>query len=73
MGVSATDIAYKSYKVEPNPGIYKSFKGDVPTEKGNIHVEYDGKNLSVLSELDGGTLIWNGKEYSIPQNAEIIV
>ena len=73
LGVSATDTAYKSYKVEPNPGIYKSFKGDVPTEMGNIHVEYDGEKVTVLSELDGGTLIWNGKEYAIPKKQNLTV
>ena len=73
LGVYPTDVAYKSYKVEPNPGIYKSFKGDVPTEMGNIHVEYDGEKVTVLSELDGGTLIWNGKEYAIPKKQSLTV
>ncbi|MBQ8758284.1 MAG: alpha-rhamnosidase, partial [Clostridia bacterium] len=73
LGVYPTDVAYKTYKVEPNPGIYNSFKGDVPTEKGNIHVEYDGRVVSVLSEIDGGTLVIGGVEYDIPKGEMVCV
>ena len=73
LGVFPTSPAYETYTVEPNAGRYETFVGDVPTEKGNIHVEYDHGKVTVLSELDGGTLIVNGKSYAIPKGEKITV
>ncbi len=71
LGVKSTSPAYATYTVEPNPGKYTSFSGDVPTEKGNIRVSYENGRVTVLSELDGGTLIWNGKRVDIPKNTPV--
>ena len=68
LGVYPTAPAYETYAIKPQAGIYQSFKGDVPTEKGNIHVEYDNGTVSVLSELEGGVLIVGGKEYAIEKD-----
>ena len=73
LGVAATSPAYETYTVAPQPGKYKSFAGDVPTEKGNIHVEYKDGTVSVLSELTGGTLIFGGKSYPIVKNELLTV
>ena len=71
LGVRAEKPAYEAYTVEPNPGKYKRFSGVVPTEKGNIRVSYENGSVTVLSELDGGTLIWNGKQASIPKGEPV--
>ena len=71
LGVRAEKPAYEAYTVEPNPGKYKRFSGVVPTEKGNIRVSYENGSVTVLSELDGGTLIWNGKQVRIPKGEPV--
>ena len=68
LGVYPTAPSYETYAIKPQAGIYKSFKGDVPTEKGNIHVEYADGVICVLSELTGGVLIAGGKEYPIEKD-----
>ena len=68
LGVYPTAPAYETYAIKPQAGIYQSFKGDVPTEKGNIHVEYENGTVSVLSELEGGVLIVGGQEYAIEKD-----
>lgn len=68
LGVSATAPRYEKFKVEPNPGIYTKFSGEVPTEKGRICVAYEKDTLRVYAELDGGTLVWKGKAYPIIKN-----
>lgn len=73
LGVYPTSPAYETYTVAPNAGKYQTFTGDVPTEKGNIHVEYDHGKVSVLSELDGGTLLVGGKSYAIPKGQKLTV
>lgn len=65
LGVAPTSPAYETYQIKPQAGIYTSFKGDVPTERGNIHVEYENGVISVLSELEGGVLIAGDREYPI--------
>ena len=59
--------------MKPQAGIYQSFKGDVPTEKGNIHVEYEDGVITVLSELSDGVLIAGGREYPIEKNVPLKV
>ena len=71
LGVAPTSVAYETYTVSPNPGHYKSFSGVVPTEKGAIRVSYENGTVTVLSELTGGTLLWNGKRAAIPQNQPV--
>lgn len=71
LGVFATSPAYETYTVKPDPGKYTEFSGDVPTERGNIHVSFAAGHVSVLSELDGGTLVWKGQEVAIPKGQTI--
>lgn len=73
LGVYPTSPGYNTYRVEPNPGLYISFEGTVPTENGSIKVKYENGSITVLSELDGGTLSWRGSEYPILPNIEITV
>ncbi len=65
LGVSPTSPGYETYEVRPKAGIYRAFSGDVPTERGNIHVEYKDGRITVLSDLSGGMLIAAGREYPI--------
>ena len=72
LGVYPTAKGYETFRVEPNPGRYTSFEGVVPTVRGDIRVVYDG-GITVLAPFDGGTLLWQGKEYSIPAGKEFTV
>ena len=71
LGVCATSPAYETYTVAPNPGKYKQFSGVVPTEKGDIRVSFENGKITVLSALDGGTLIWNGQQVKIPKGEPV--
>ena len=68
LGVFPETPAYERFTVAPSPGIYKSFSGTVPTVRGDIHVSVEGTRVTVISEIDGGRLLWGGKEYSLPIN-----
>lgn len=71
LGVRAASPAYATYTVAPDPGKYKSFSGTVPTEKGDIRVSFENGRVTVFSELDGGTLEWNGKSVKIPKGEKV--
>lgn len=70
-GVEQTGVGFSSYTVAPDPGLYHRFRVTVPTEKGGITVEYDGKHVTVTADLPGGTLVWNGKTAVIPAGAPV--
>lgn len=73
MGVYPTDVAYKTFRVEPNPGKYKSFQGTVPLPEGEVRVEYENGRLSVTAGAEGGTLLWQGKEYALKKGVTLTV
>ena len=73
VGVYPTDVAYKTFRVEPNPGKYKSFQGTVPLPEGEVRVEYADGKLSVTAGAEGGTLCWQGKEYTLKKDVTLTV
>ena len=70
-GVRPTSVGYRTYEVCPNPGLYENFKATVPLNGGKVSVEYADGKVTVLSDCDGGTLVWNGKKYPIQKNARL--
>ena len=52
--------------MEPCLGKYKEFEGAVPTPRGNIYVICRQGEVTVLSPIEGGTLVVGDKEYPIP-------
>lgn len=73
LGVYATDIAYSKYNVEPYIGGFEYIEGTVPVEGGDVYVYADKDKAIVRSEVDGGTLIWKGKTYTIEAGKELVV
>lgn len=71
LGVYPTDVAYKHFAVEPNAGLYKSFKGTVPLPAGTVHVEYDNGSLTVETDQPGGEVRWQGKTYALEPNCPL--
>ncbi len=73
LGVYATDVAYSRFAVQPQPGIYKSFKGTVPLPQGEVHVEYSDGKLTVSTDQPGGEVRWNGKVYALQPNCPLCI
>ncbi len=70
-GINPDSVGSKTYTVKPNPGKYKKFKACAPIRNGKVFIEYDNGKVSVLSDVDGGKLIYNGKEYEITANRKL--
>lgn len=73
LGVYPTDVGYSAYEVKPNLMCFKHFSGTVPTPKGTVTVKMDKERVSVLSQLEGGTLVLGDKRYVIEKNKELIL
>ena len=65
LGVSPTDIAYRTFRVEPHAGLYRELHGSVPLPDGNVRVDYKNGSLRVLASRSGGTLVVHGREYPL--------
>jgi hypothetical protein len=68
LGVRPTSPAYQTYEVRPNLMCFGEFEGTVPAGDGLIRVKMNRKSVTVLSDIEGGTLVLSGKTYPIEKN-----
>lgn len=68
LGVRPTSPAYQTYEVRPNLMCFGEFEGTVPAGDGLIRVKMNRKSVTVLSDIEGGTLVLRGKTYPIEKN-----
>lgn len=73
LGVMPTDVGFKSYTVKPNLMGLGNIEGYVPTPCGAIYVKADKYSVSVLSPINGGTLIIGDKQYTIEKDILLTV
>ena len=73
LGVSPVDVGYTRYQVKPNLMCFKHFCGTVPTPKGTVTVKMDQDSVSVLSQISGGVLVIDQKEYPIEKDKALTI
>ncbi len=73
LGVRNTGIAYDSYIVEPDLGDLTEFEGSVPVPDGSVRVKVTQDRVSVLSDIEGGTLLMDGQSYPIRAGKELSI
>ena len=72
LGVTPTQPGFAAYEVKPNLGGLEWIEGDVPAPFGRIHVKFDKKSVSVLSDGGKGVLVLpTGQRVDIPAGCEI--
>ena len=72
LGVTPTQPGFAAYEVKPNLGGLEWIEGDVPAPFGRIHVKFDKKSVSVLSDGGKGVLVLpTGQRVDIPAGREI--
>lgn len=63
LGVRPTKPGYKEWVAEPRLGNLKWMRGDVPTPRGNIHIEMTRKEITVKANNCGeGTLLFSSSK-----------
>lgn len=65
LGVKPTSVGSKTFEVRPNPGLYKELHGVVPVGGGRVKVDLADGRLTVIADIPGGTVVWNGREYPL--------
>lgn len=71
IGVEETSPGFDTFTVKPYLGKFEYIKGTVPVKGGEVRVFLSNDLLSVTATKEGGTLIWNNKEYNLTQNVEL--
>ena len=71
-GVETTGA--NSFRVAPQPGIYKTFTARVPVgARGEVTVKYDGNTFKIKTNVDGGVFEYGGVFTMIEPNTEMTV
>ena len=73
LGVYPTAPGYKTFRVEPNLGGLERIEGVVPANGAEVRVSLDASALRVTATRDGGTLLWDGKEYALTKDVELVI
>lgn len=73
LGVRPTDIGYSKYEVKPNLMCFGEIEGKVPTPDSEIYVKVSGGTVSVLSGIEGGTLVLGERRYPIEKDKMLTV
>ncbi len=73
LGVRPTSPAYATYEVKPNLMCFGMFEGRVPAGDGVVYVKMDKNSVTVLSDIEGGTLVLGDKTYTIEKDKELCV
>ena len=71
LGVRPTSPAYQTYEVRPNLMCFGEFEGAVPGGNGLIRVKMDRNAVTVLSDIEGGTLILGNRKYTIEKDVPL--
>ena len=73
LGVYPTAPGYKSFEVAPNPGGFGEIEGTVPVNGGTVWVHLNKEKLTVKTDKNGGTLVWNNERYTLDADKELII
>ena len=73
LGVVPTKAGYESFTVTPNLMGFNEIEGKVPTPCGEIYVKVNKDEISVLSPIENGTLIYKGKKHKIKKNEMLTI
>lgn len=73
LGVSPTTDGFETFTVKPHLGSFKFIDGTVPILDGEVRVYLSNEKLSVTATKNGGTLLWDGKEYKLVANEEFLL
>ena len=73
LGVTPTKPGFESYEIKPNLMGLGFIEGKVPVPFGEIYVKVTDTELSVLSPIDNGTLIYKNKKYKIKKDQMLTI
>ena len=73
LGVRPTSAGYETFAVEPNLHDIKEVDAVIPVKGGSVNIQKKAGRLTVKADKNGGTFIYQGKEYMLEKDKEVTV
>jgi alpha-L-rhamnosidase len=71
LGVRPTSSGYDTFDIVPDLMCFNEIEGKVPVLDGYVSVKMDKSSVTVFTDKDGGTLVYNGKRYDVIKNNKL--
>jgi alpha-L-rhamnosidase len=71
LGVRPTSAGYATFDIVPNLMCFNNIEGKVPVLDGYVSVKMDKCSINVLTDMEGGTLVYKGVRYPMSKNEEL--
>lgn len=71
LGVRPTSAGYATFDIVPNLMCFNNIEGKVPVLDGYVSVKMDKCSITVLTDMEGGTLVYNGVRYPVSKDKEL--
>jgi hypothetical protein len=65
MGLKIQEPGAKAFLLEPHPEYFREFACTLPAGAGNVHLQWDGRELSVETDIPGGILNIKGESITL--------
>lgn len=73
LGVKPTGVGYETFEVRPNIDAFDTLDAKVPVKNGFVCIKKEKNSLEVLSNRDGGVLIYKRNQYVLKNNKSVVV
>jgi alpha-L-rhamnosidase len=71
LGVRPTSAGYATFDIIPDLMCFNNIEGKVPVLDGYVSVKMDKCSITVLTDMEGGTLVYNGVRYPVCKGEEL--
>ncbi|MCX7715288.1 MAG: alpha-rhamnosidase [Clostridia bacterium] len=73
LGVRPTSAGYKTFEVKPELGRFDFVEAKVPIKDGIVSIKKNGRVLEVMTDRDGGVLIYNSNNIVLHKNKSVSI
>lgn len=73
LGVTPTAPGFETFEVKPHLGSFDYIEGTVPMKNGEVKVYLSKEKLCVTATKEGGTLLFEGKRYTLETDKELVL
>ncbi len=73
MGLRPTSVAYETFEVEPQLGIFGDFTCELPVNEGTLRIKFEANQLEVYTDKEGGRLRLGTETFELKKGGTITV
>ena len=73
LGIKPTSTGYETFEVRPNIDAFDTLDATIPVKGGFVNIKKNNNRVEVLSDRDGGVLIYKENKYVLQSNKSIVI